>query len=62
MASADANHLWFACAGNGATIMERREVAHSDDGGRTWMVTLNEVVTGHLSDLAPKTMRKVDVS
>jgi photosystem II stability/assembly factor-like uncharacterized protein len=52
LAAADRSHLWFACAGNGATAQEQREVATSADGGRSWTVVQGSVVDGHLADLA----------
>jgi photosystem II stability/assembly factor-like uncharacterized protein len=55
LAAADTVHLWLGCGGNGATIMERREVAVSDDSGRGWTVTQDAVVTGHFADIAVAT-------
>lgn len=52
LAAADAMNLWLGCGGNGATIMERREVAVSDDGGRTWTVTQDAMVSGHFANIA----------
>jgi photosystem II stability/assembly factor-like uncharacterized protein len=55
LAAADVTHLWLGCGGNGATIQERREVATSDDGGQTWTVTQDAIVSGHLADLTAAT-------
>jgi photosystem II stability/assembly factor-like uncharacterized protein len=48
----DAQRLWLVCAGGYATAMERRVIARSDDGGRTWHIALNAIVSGHFAHLA----------
>lgn len=52
LAAVDRSHLWFACGGNGATIMELREVATSANGGSTWQVTFDGMTSGHMQELA----------
>jgi photosystem II stability/assembly factor-like uncharacterized protein len=52
VAAANASQLWVGCGGNGATIMEERETAVSDNGGRTWTATQAAVVVGHFADIA----------
>jgi photosystem II stability/assembly factor-like uncharacterized protein len=53
VAAVSSSALWFACSGGWATAMERRIVARSDDGGQTWRVVLDRIVSGHLSQLWP---------
>ncbi len=51
LAAVDTRQLWFTCSGGGATAMERRIIARSDDGGHTWRITLDAVVSGHLAQV-----------
>jgi photosystem II stability/assembly factor-like uncharacterized protein len=51
IAAVDARQLWLACHGNPATAMEGRLIARSDDGGHSWRVVLNGIVSGRLVQL-----------
>jgi photosystem II stability/assembly factor-like uncharacterized protein len=51
LAAYDSNRLWLACGGNPATDMEYREVATSIDGGATWSVDLQAIVSGQMQSL-----------
>ena len=62
LAAVDARQLWLACSGDAATIMERRFVARSDDGGHSWRITLDAIVTGHLAQMWAISLRTAYIS
>ena len=62
IAAGDARHLWLACSGGGATAMELRFVARSDDGGHTWRAVLDAIVSGHLTQMWAMSPSKAYIS